>query len=134
MKPIVVKIIPTVLFVLIVVSLVSGYTDIGIPSFDGLGVALIYINIVFLILGIAFLLITLAEGSKSILEQKEMLGGKESYAWRNTRVLIIFVVAALTGHVLTAVLYAIVIAIYRGFEYTARLEYKKLTAVEGGDK
>lgn len=127
MKSFLSKICPTLLSILIVVSLVSGYVDIGIPSFDGLGVALIYINIVLLILGIAFLLITLVEGGKSILNQKEMLGGKASYAWRNTRVAIIFVVAALSGHVLTAVLYIIAIVIYRGFEYTARLEYKKLS-------
>ncbi len=121
------KICPTLLSILIVVSLVSGYVDIGIPPFDGLGVALIYINIVLLILGIVFLLITLVEGGKSVLNQKEMLGGKASYAWRNTRVAIIFVVAALSGHVITAVLYVTAIVIYRGFEYTARLEYTKLS-------
>lgn len=121
------KICPTLLSILIVVSLVSGYVDIGIPPFDGLGVALIYINIVLLILGIVFLLITLVEGGKSVLNQKEMLGGKASYAWRNAKSAIIFVVAALSGHVLTAVLYVTAIVIYRGFEYTARLEYKKLS-------
>lgn len=121
------KICPTLLSILIVVSLVSGYVDIGIPPFDGLGVALIYINIVLLILGIVFLLITLVEGGKSVLNQKEMLGGKASYAWRNAKSAIIFITAALSGHVLAAVLFAIAIVIYRGFEYTARLEYKKLS-------
>ena len=127
MKSFLSKICPTLLTILIIVSLLSGYVDIGIPSFDGLGVALIYINIVLLILGIAFLLITLVTGGKSILNQKKMLGEKASYAWRNTRVAIIFVMAALSGHVLTAVLYVTTLVIYRVFEYTARLEYKKLS-------
>lgn len=126
MKSIIAKVCPILLFVLIVLSLASSYIDIGIPPFDGLGIALIYVNIVVLALGTAFLAVTLVEGSKSILEQKEILGKKTSYAWRNLRVAIIFVVAALTGHVLTAVLYLVVIAIYRAFEYSARLEYKKL--------
>lgn len=128
MKSIVAKIIPTLLFVLVVASLTSGYVDIGIPSFDGLGVALIYVIIVLNLLGIAFLLITLVVGGQNILDQKELLGGKISYTWRNIRAAIIFFVAAVSGHVLTAVLYIIVMVIYWAFEYSARLEYKKLSA------
>lgn len=128
------KFFPTLLFVLTFVSLLSGYVDIGVPSFDGLGVAIIYVNIAVLVLSSAFLLFTLAEGGKSILGQEKMLGGEASYAWRNAKSAIIFITAALSGHVLTAVLFAIAIVIYRGFEYTARLEYKKLTTVSGNDK
>lgn len=133
MKPLFSKIFPTLLFILTFVSLVSGYVDIGIPPFDGLGVALVYVNIVLLILLSIFLLFTLAEGGKSILKQEKLLGQKTSYAWRNTESTIIFVVVALTGHIITAVLFAIAIVIYRGFEYTARLEYKKLSDTIASD-
>ncbi|BAN78376.1 hypothetical protein P748_gp026 [Klebsiella phage 0507-KN2-1] len=134
MKSIFVKICSILISILVVVSLVSGYVDIGIPPFDGLGVALVYVNIVLLILLSIFLLLALAEGGKSILKQEKLLGQKTSYMWRNTESTIIFVVVALTGHIITAVLYAIAILIYRAFEYTARLEYKKLTTVSGNDK
>lgn len=128
------KIFPTLLFVLTFVSLLSGYVDIGVPSFDGLGVAIIYVNIAVLVLSSVFLLFTLAEGGKRILGQEKILGGEASYAWRNAKSAIIFITAALSGHVLAAVLFAIAIVIYRGFEYTARLEYKKLTTVNGNDE
>lgn len=133
MKPLFSKIFPTLLFILTFVSLVSGYVDIGIPSFDGIGVAIIYVNIAVLLLASAFLLFTLAEGGKSILGQEKILGGKASYAWRNAKSAIIFITAALSGHVLAAVLFAIAIVIYRGFEYTARLEYKKLSDTIASD-
>lgn len=129
------KICPTLLFILTFVSLLSGYVDIGIPSFDGLGVAIIYVNIAVLVLSSAFLLFTLAEGGRYILGQEKLLGGNASYAWRNTKSAIIFITAALSGHVLAAVLFAVAIVIYRGFEYTARLEYKKLSdAVDNATK
>lgn len=127
MKTLFLSVLRQLIFLLLVSSLLSAITPLGITPFPTVAVAVTCLNIILLIV-LSFLYLCVSSHAKtdpSALLKMTELGKPYKWVARTVKAIIIFILLAWAGYTFLAVSYAVVILLYRIVEYGTRQEYKK---------